>query len=64
MAEKFSNLIKETNNQEDKKTESVNKTNTNRPTPKHIIIKMARFKDKERIVKAVKERQSFSRELL
>ena len=29
----------------------------NRPTPSHIIIKMPRFKDKERILKAAREKQ-------
>ena len=28
-----------------------------RPTPRHIIIKMAKFKDKERILKAARENQ-------
>ena len=32
------------------------KLNPNRHTPKHIILKMAKFKDKERILKAVKEK--------
>ena len=28
-----------------------------RPTPRHIIIKMTRLKDKERILKAAREKQ-------
>ena len=32
--------------------------NPNRPTPKHIIIKMAKVRDKERILKAAREIQS------
>ena len=28
-----------------------------RPTPRHIIIKMAKFKDKERVLKATMEEQ-------
>ena len=28
--------------------------NPNRPTPRHIIIKMAKFKDKKRILKAAR----------
>ena len=28
-----------------------------RPTPRHIIIKMAKLKDKERILKAAREKQ-------
>ena len=31
--------------------------NTKRPTPTHIIIKMAKFKDKERILRAAMEKQ-------
>ena len=35
-----------------------NKLNPNRPTPRHIIIKMAKVNDKERILKAAREKQS------
>ena len=31
--------------------------NPNRPTPRHIIIKMAKVKDEERILKAAREKQ-------
>ena len=31
--------------------------NPKRPTPRHLIIKMAKFKDKERILKAAREKQ-------
>ena len=34
--------------------------NPNRPTPRHIIIKMAKVKDKERILKAAREKQSIN----
>ena len=34
-----------------------NKLNPNRPTPRHNIIKMAKIKDKERILKAAREKQ-------
>ena len=33
------------------------KRNPKRPTPRHIIIKMAKFKDKEIILKAAREKQ-------
>ena len=33
------------------------KKNPKSPTPRHIIIKMAKFKDKERILKAAREKQ-------
>ena len=34
-----------------------NNMNPKRPTPRHIIIKMTRLKDKERILKATREKQ-------
>ena len=34
-----------------------NKMDAKRPTPRHIIIKMLKFKDKERILKAAREKQ-------
>ena len=33
------------------------KRNPNRPTPRYIIIKMAKFQDKDRILKAAREKQ-------
>ena len=33
------------------------KMDPKRPTPRHIIIKMAKLKDKERIIKAAREKQ-------
>ena len=33
------------------------KRNPKRSTPKHIVIKMAKFKDKEIILKAAREKQ-------
>uniref|UniRef100_A0A8D1N3G5 L1 transposable element RRM domain-containing protein n=1 Tax=Sus scrofa TaxID=9823 RepID=A0A8D1N3G5_PIG len=35
-----------------------NKLNPNRPKPRHIIIKMAKVNDKERILKAAREKQN------
>ena len=34
-----------------------NKMNPKRPTPRHIIIKMQKVKDKEKILKAAREKQ-------
>ena len=34
-----------------------NKMDAKRPTPRHIIIKMLKVKDKERILKAAREKQ-------
>ena len=38
-------------------SESPNRMNPNRPTPRRIIITMANIQDKERILKASRERQ-------
>ena len=57
MVEKFPNLKKETDNHVHKAQRVPNKINPNRPTPRYIIIKMAKVKDKERILKAVREKQ-------
>ena len=37
-----------------------NKLNPNRPTPRHMVMKMAKVKDKERILKAAREKQSIN----
>ena len=37
-----------------------NKLNANRPTPRYIIIKMAKVKDKERILKAARVKKTKS----
>ena len=36
------------------------KRNPNRPTGRHIIIKMAKFQDKERILKAAREKKQLT----
>ena len=56
-AETFPNLKKETDIQVQEAQRAPNKMNPKRPTPRHIIIKMSRIKDKERILKATRERQ-------
>ena len=55
MKENFPNLMKETNIQVQEAQRVLNKMDTRRPTPRHIIIKMPKVKDKERISKAAKE---------
>ena len=40
------------------------KRNPKRPTARHIIIKMAKFQDKERILKAAREKQEITYKLL
>ena len=57
MAENFPNLKKETNIQVQEIWRVPNKMNPNRPTARHIIIKMSKVKDKERILKAAREKQ-------
>ena len=56
MAENFPNL-KDTDIKIQEAQRAPNKLNPNRPTPRHIIIKMAKGKDKERILKAAREKQ-------
>ena len=46
MAENFPNLKKETDTQTQKAQRVPNKMNPNRPTPRHIIIKMPKSKIK------------------
>ena len=55
--ENFPNLMREkvTHIQETKRVPI--KRNPNSPTSRHIIIKMAKFQDKERILKAAREKQ-------
>ena len=57
MRENFPNLMREKVTQI-KETQRVPvKRNPKRPTSRHIIIKMAKFKNKERILKAAREKQ-------
>ena len=58
--ENFPNLVKgiHLEVQEDKRVR--NKLDPKRNTPRHIIIKMPKVKDKERILKAAKEKQRFT----
>ena len=57
MAEKFPNLKKETDIQAQEAQRVPKKMNPNGPTPRHIIIKMPKVRDKERILKTAKEKQ-------
>ena len=49
MPENFPNLGKETDIQIQKTQKVPKKMNSNRPTPRHIIIKLSKVKDKKRI---------------
>ena len=56
VTENLPNLEKETDIQV-RECKVPNKMSTKRPTPRHIIIKMAMAKDKERILKSSREKQ-------
>ena len=57
MMENFPNLRREKVTQIRETQRVPSKRNPKRPTARHIIIKMAKFQDKERILKAAKEKQ-------
>ena len=57
MKEKFPNLVKEIDFQEAQEAQRVPKNlNPKRSTPRHIIIQLPKIKDKEKILKAVREK--------
>ena len=56
MKENFPNLVKEVNMEVQEAERVPNKMDAKRPTPRHII-KMPKVKDKERILKAAREKQ-------
>ena len=59
MKENFPNLAKETDFQEDQEAQRVpKKLDPRRNTPRHIIITLAKMKDKERILKAAREKET------
>ena len=58
MKESFPNLAKEIDFQEVQEAQWVpRKLDSKRSTPRHIIIKLSKIKDKERILKAARERE-------
>ena len=57
MMENFSNLMREKVTQVREAQSIPIKRNPKRPTLRHITIKMAKFKDEERILKAAREKQ-------
>ena len=59
MKENFPNLVKEKEMQFQEVQRVPNKMDAKRPTPRHIIIKMPKVKDKGRILKAAREKQSY-----
>ena len=48
MTKNFPNLVKKKDTQVQETQRVPNKMDAKRPTPRHIIIKMPKFKDKER----------------
>ena len=57
MKEKFHNLVREIDMQVQEAQRIPNKMDAKRPTPRHIIIKMPEVKDKERILRAAREKK-------
>ena len=57
MKEPFPNLVKEIDMKDQKAQRIPDKMDTNRRTPRRIIIKMPKVKDKERSLKAAREKQ-------
>ena len=57
MMENFPNVMREKVTQIQETQTVPIKRNTKRPTSRHIIIKMTKFQDKERILKAAREKQ-------
>ena len=55
MAKSVPNLGKETDIPIQESQGVTNKMNVKRPTPRHIIIKMSKVKEKERILKIARE---------
>ena len=62
MKENFPNLAKEIDFQEVQEAQRVpKKLDPRRNTPRHIIITLAKIKEKERILKAAREKESYLR---
>ena len=57
MTKNFPNVVKEKVTQVEEAQRVPNKLDSKRTTSRHIIIKMTRLKDKERILKATREKQ-------
>ena len=60
MMENFPNLMRENVTQIQETQRVPSKRNPKRPTARHIIIEMAKFQDKERILKAPREKQEIT----
>ena len=62
MKENFPNLVNEIDIQVQEAKRVPNKMGAKRTTPRHIIIKMPMLKDKERILKAAREKETVTYE--
>ena len=61
MKENFPNLVKKIDFQEVEEAQRVSKKlDPRRNTPKHIIIKLPKIKDKERILRAARRKETVS----
>ena len=61
MKENFPNLAKERDFQEGQEAQRVpKKLDPRKHTPRHIIIKLPKIKDKERILKSAREKETIS----
>ena len=58
MTENFPNLVKKKNTEVQEVQTVPNKINLEMPTPRHIIIKSPKIKDKERMLKTVREKET------
>ena len=62
MAENFPNLVKETDIQVQEVQRIPYRIKPRRNTPRHILIKLTKIKDKEKILKAAREKELIIRE--
>ena len=62
MKENFPNLVKEIHMQVQEAQRIPNKMDAKKATPRHIIIKMPKVKDKERILKQQEKRSELTTE--
>ena len=60
MKEKLPNLVKKIDMQVQEAQRAPNKMDPKRKTPRHIIIKMPKANDKERLLKVSREKQSIA----
>ena len=60
MKENFPNLVKEIDIQVQEAQRIPNKTDRKRTTLRHIVMKMPKVKDKDRILKAAREKQGLT----